>query len=123
MAIKETAGQSPILASTQSPWATEPVGQEDRQCETAERQEDAIYQKNRVVARVLGPEINLEAKQIHFTEINNSDELLLPDECEFRQHRIVVRKIGYATKVERHSLENGRILQDVKAEILGNRQQ
>ncbi|MGH9398172.1 MAG: hypothetical protein ACRD18_15130 [Terriglobia bacterium] len=91
--------------------------------EAAGRQEDAIYQGNRVVARVLDPEINLETKEIHFVEIYNSDDLLLPDECEFRQYRIVVRKIGYATKVERHSLEKGRILQDVKAGILGLRQQ
>ena len=87
------------------------------------REDDAIYQNDRLVARVADPEINLDAKEIHFAEVYNSDCLLLPDECEFRQHRILIRKIAYATNTEREALHKGRILKGVKAEILGYREQ
>lgn len=87
------------------------------------RDEDAIYQKGELVGRVLEPQVHSESKEINFLEIYNSDHLLLPDECEFQSYRIVVRKIGYATKVEKESLHKGRILREVKAEILGYREQ
>ncbi|HLI35687.1 MAG TPA: hypothetical protein VKW70_11620 [Terriglobia bacterium] len=87
-----------------------------------QRENDAIYQRGQVVARVLEPEIDLESKEIRFGELYNSDHLLLPDECEFQQHRILVRKIAYATKVEKDSLHKGRILRGVTAEILGYRE-
>jgi hypothetical protein len=90
---------------------------------SANREEDAIYQGGRLVARVLEANVDAESKRIHFDELYNSDYLLLPDECEFRSYRIVVRKIGYATKEEKQSLHKGRILRDVTAEILGYRQQ
>ncbi|MGH9449224.1 MAG: hypothetical protein ACRD11_01665 [Terriglobia bacterium] len=121
MVTTGTTGQNSKTSSTQPPAAA--PAQHGSISVSTSRQEDAIYQKNRVVASVLDPQIDLEAGVIQFGEIHNSDDLLLPDECEFRQHRIMVRKIGYATKVERHSLEKGRILQNVKAEILGDRQQ
>ncbi len=89
----------------------------------ASREEDAIYQAGQLVARVQEPQIDAESKQIHFDEVYSSDYLLLPDECEFRSHRIVVRKIGYATKEEMQSVHTGRILRDVTAEILGHRSQ
>ncbi|HEV2417929.1 MAG TPA: hypothetical protein VGX94_09000 [Terriglobia bacterium] len=85
---------------------------------SAAREDDAIYQKDRLVARVSEPEIDLSAGQIRFAEIYNSDELILADECEFRQHRILVRKIVYATKVERSAAHKGRILQGVTAQII-----
>lgn len=85
---------------------------------SAAREEDAIYQKGRLVARVSQPEIDLSAGQIRFAEISNSDELVLADECEFQQHRILVRKIVYATKVERSAVHKGRILQGVTAQII-----
>ncbi len=85
---------------------------------SATREEDAIYQNGQVVAHVLDPEISAESKRIHFGEVYGSDYLILPDECEFRNHRILIRKIGYATKEEKQSLHKGRILRDVMAEIL-----
>lgn len=85
----------------------------------ASRENDAIYQQGKLVARVSGPEVDAAAGVIRFAEISNSDELLLPDECEFRQYRIVVKKIEYATKVERAAAHKGRILQGVTAEIAG----
>lgn len=89
----------------------------------AEREKDAIYQEDRVVARVFGVEVDSEAKEIRFSEVYQSDELLLPDECEFQQYKILVQKIEHATKVARESPQKGRILRGVSAEILGYREQ
>lgn len=90
---------------------------------TLNRNPDAIYQGGQIVARVLGPEIHMDSKTVHFSELSNSDHLLLPDECEFQSYRILVRKIGYATREEKQSLHKGRILRDVTAEILGYREE
>ncbi len=99
-----------------------PTRAQSRASSPVQRENDAIYQRGQVVARVIDPEIDLEAKEIRFAELYNSDYLLLPDECEFQQHRILVRKIAYATKVEKESLHKGRILRGVTAEILGYRE-
>ncbi|MGH9454809.1 MAG: hypothetical protein ACRD2O_12655 [Terriglobia bacterium] len=92
------------------------------QCQTTSttgREADAIYQNNHLAARVEGAEVNPEAKTIHFDEIYNSDYLLLADECEYQQYRMMIRKIEYATKVEKTALRKGRTLRGVTAEILG----
>lgn len=82
------------------------------------REDDAIYQKDAVVGRAQGAEIEPEPGTIHFAEIHNSDTLLLPDECEFRGRKIVIKKIGYSTYIDRQSHDKGRVLQDVVAKIL-----
>jgi hypothetical protein len=87
------------------------------------REEDAIYQNGRVVARVSDPKADWEAKEIRFAEVSNSDELMLPDECEFQQYKILVQRIAHATKTDRGALHKGRVLRDVVAEILGYREQ
>jgi hypothetical protein len=87
------------------------------------RETDSIYQNNRVVARVEGARLDAESKTFRFDELYNSDYLLLPDECEYQQYRILVRKIEYATKVEKTALHKGRILRGVTAEIRGYREQ
>ena len=84
----------------------------------AAREADAIYQKGHLSARVEGAEVNPEAKTVHFGEIYNSDYLILADECEYQQYRIMIRKIDYATKEEKTALHKGRILRGVTAEIL-----
>jgi hypothetical protein len=85
----------------------------------SQRENDVIYQGGKAVARVLNAEVDLEAQEIRFAELSNSDLLLLPDECEFQSYRILVRKIGYATKEDKQFLHKGRILRDVTAKILG----
>ena len=87
------------------------------------REDDAIYQNGRVVARVADPQVDSEAKEIRFAELYNSDELLLPDECEFQKYTIMVQRIAHATKVDKGALHKGRVLRDVVAEILGYREQ
>ena len=64
----------------------------------------------------------LEAKEIRFAELYNSDELLLPDECEFQAYTIMVQRIAHATKVDKAAPHKGRVLRDVVAEILGYRE-
>jgi hypothetical protein len=89
------------------------------------RGEDAIYQGNpsRQVARVLGTEVNWDAREIRFEEIYQSDHLVLPDECEFQKYRILIQRVGFASRVDKAAPEKGRVLRGVVAEILGYREQ
>ncbi len=86
-------------------------------------EDDAIYQGNKVVARVLDPQVDWEAREIRFREIYNSDYLLLPEECEFQKYRIIIRTIEYASHTDRTAPQKGRVLRGVVAEVLGYRQQ
>ena len=88
-----------------------------------EREADAIYQNGRLVARVLEPEMDSKAKEIRFSEVFNSDELMLPEECEFQKYRILIQRVGYASKVNKEEPHKGRILRAVVAELLGFREQ
>jgi hypothetical protein len=84
------------------------------------REQDAIYQNGKLVARVLGPQVDREQKKIRFAEIYNSDELLLPDECEFQGYRIIVQRVGFGSGTLPGAAEKGRILRDCGADILGH---
>lgn len=87
------------------------------------RDPNAIYQNGQSVGRVIDAEVDLDAKEIRFSEISNSDLLLLPDECEYQKYTILIRRIGYATKAHPTSPHKGRILKGVIADILGHRAQ
>lgn len=84
--------------------------------------EDAVYQRDRMVARVSDAQVDADSREIHFREIYDSDDLMLPDECEFRNYRILIRKIEYAARADKQSLNTGRVLKEVVAEILGYRE-
>ena len=88
-----------------------------------EREPDAIYQGNRIVARVLEAELDTEARVVRFGEVFNSDELMLPEECEFQKYRILIQRIAYASKVNKEEPHKGRVLRGVSADILGFREQ
>ena len=97
--------------------ATAPAGR-------AEKYEaDAIYQEGKVVARTVGAEVRSAASEIHFAEINNSDDLMLPEECEFQKYRLMIQRIEYASRIDKNAPEKGRVLRGVVAEILGYREQ
>ncbi len=90
----------------------------------AARDDEAIYQWSnfhgeRLVARVVGPEIDEEAKEVTFVEIVNSDYLLLPDECHFQKYRLEIDTVRDAIKADRNDPEKGRILRQVHAKIIG----
>ncbi|HUI40995.1 MAG TPA: hypothetical protein VL523_03395 [Terriglobia bacterium] len=87
------------------------------------REEDAIYQEGRLVARVLDARVDAEARDIRFGEVYNSDELLLPEDCEFRTYRILIQRMEFATREERGAAHKGRVLRGVVADILGYREQ
>ncbi len=87
------------------------------------RPPDALYQRDRVVARVLDAEIDLAAKEIRFGEVYNSDDLLLPDECEYQKYRILIQRVAYASRISKDEPHKGRVLRGVVAELLGFRQQ
>jgi len=88
-----------------------------------EREADAIYQDGELVAKVTNPEVDLDAKEIRFEEIYQSDRLLLPDECEFQRYKILVQRVAHATKAEPVAAQKGRVLKGVVADILGYREQ
>ncbi|MFQ5742742.1 MAG: hypothetical protein ACE5HV_04045 [Acidobacteriota bacterium] len=90
----------------------------------SERDPDAIYQWNsfhgdRLVARVVTPDVDEQAKQVHFAELTHSDLLLLPDECHFQRYKLEIHTVEDATKMDKMEPEKGRILSDVSAKILG----
>lgn len=88
-----------------------------------EDEASAIYQNQRLVARVVGAEIDPPAKEIRFAEVLNSDDLLLPEECHFQKYRIVIQRVAYASRIDKEASHKGRILRGVVAEILGDREQ
>lgn len=87
------------------------------------REQDAVYQNARLVARVITPQVDQNGKEISFEEMFNSELLVLADECEFQKYKIIVRRIEYASKVNKEEPHKGRILRGVAAEILGFREQ
>lgn len=86
---------------------------------TANREQDAIYQNGKLVARVVQPDVDLKAKEIRFDEIFDSDYLVLADDCEFQKYRIMVQNVAFATKVDHRPGRTGRTLAGCTAEILG----
>lgn len=112
----------PEANSADSKANTEPVST-GAQLPPASRLDDAIYQGERLVARVLDAQVNSEAREIRFGEVYNSDELLLPDDCEFRNYRILIQRLDFATRQEHGEAHKGRVLKGVTAEILGYREQ
>ncbi len=88
-----------------------------------EREQDALYQGNRIVARVRDLEVDMEAKELRIVEIYNSDHLMIPEECEYQHYRILIQRIADATKVDKTAVHKGRILKGVCADILGYREQ
>ena len=86
-------------------------------------EQDAVYQGGRLVARALDARVDAEAREIHFGELYNSDELLLPEDCEFREYRILIQRMDFAAKEERGAAHKGRVLRGVTAEIMGYREQ
>lgn len=87
------------------------------------RQESVIYQDGRSVGEVFHAQIDVQAREIRFDEIIHSDNLLIPDDCEFRDYRILIQKISFASRQETGAAHKGRVLKGVVAEILGHRQQ
>ena len=85
-----------------------------------ERDPDGIYQSDRLAARVVAAEVEIdaEAKEIRFGEIYESDKLLLPDECEFRKYVIVIQQVTYASLHDTIDPGKGRVLRECIAEIL-----
>lgn len=86
------------------------------------READALYQNGRIVARVADAEIDLDAKEIRFGEIYNSDLLVIPEESEFQDYRILIQRITYASKIQRGEEHKGRVLRGVICDLLGYRE-
>ena len=111
----------PKSESGEAPQAAAPAPAGERP--PLQREPDAIYQGGRVVARVTNPETDSNGREIRFKELTNSDDLLLPEDCEFREYRILVQRIEDAAKIQKGAEHKGRVLRGVTAEILGYREQ
>jgi len=88
----------------------------------AVREPDALYQKGKFAGRAVSYETDEVGNEVRFDLIENTDDLLLPDEFEFQKYILLVRKVASATKVAHESPQKGRILQGVVAEIVGYRE-
>lgn len=88
----------------------------------AVREPDALYQNGRLAGRVIAYEVDEVGKEVRFDLIESTDDLLLADEFDFQKYNLIVRKVGYATKVARELPHKGRILRGVVAEILSYRE-
>lgn len=86
------------------------------------REPNALYQRGKFAGRALACEVDEVGKEVRFDQIENTDDLLLADEFEFQKYNLIVRKVGYATKVSRESPHKGRILRGVVAEIVSYRE-
>jgi hypothetical protein len=86
----------------------------------AERENDALYQKNRLVARVSGVRVDEAGQKLYCDEIHNSDLLVLADECEYEHYRIVIRKVEHAAKSDPKVPHKGRVLRGIEADIVGH---
>ena len=81
---------------------------------------DAVYQGGNLAARVAGAEIRRGGREIYFAEVSSSDDLILSEECTFRDYRIIIQRIEYASRAEKTAPEKGRILRGVTADVLGS---
>jgi hypothetical protein len=81
-------------------------------------QDDTIYQNGQPVAKTLEVEVDLQAREIRFGELYESDRLVLPDECEFQKYNILIQKIAFASRLDTSAPHKGRVLRGVVAEIL-----
>jgi hypothetical protein len=87
--------------------------------ESPARAQDALYQGGRLVAKVTEVEIDLASREVRFGEVSHSEDLLIPEECEFRGYRILIQRIAYATKIQRGEEHKGRVLRGVTCDLLG----
>ena len=111
------------MDKTVSEQTQSPAPEVSRGGRTANYEEDAIYQDGRIAARVVGADIRWDAREIHFAELNRSDDLMLPEECEFQKYRLMIQRIEYASRIDKTAPEKGRVLRGVVAEVLGYREQ
>jgi hypothetical protein len=99
-----------------------PQQSESGKADSLAREPDGLYQKATLVARVAGVEVDLEAKEVRIDEVFYSDTLMIPEECEFQNYRIMIQRIAFASKIDKAAPEKGRVLRGVTADILGYRE-
>ena len=87
------------------------------------REQDALYQGDRIVERVLEVEVDMEAKEVRIGKIYESDGLMIPEECEYQQYRLMIQRIAFASKDEKVGPHRGRVLRGVITDIMGYREQ
>lgn len=95
---------------------------EENEADLAPREQNAIYQNGRIVARARDIDVELDAKEIRFGEIFNSEALVIPEEADFREYRILIQRIAFASKIQRGEEHKGRVLRGVIADLLGYRE-
>lgn len=84
--------------------------------------EITLSQNGKFAGRALGVEVDAASKLVRFSEIDNTDDLWLPERFEFQNYILIVRKVAFATRVLREAPQKGRVLKGVVAEIVGYRE-
>lgn len=84
--------------------------------------EITLSQNGKFAGRALGVEVDAARKEVRFSEIDNTDDLWLPERFEFQNYILIVRKVAFATRVLREAPQKGRVLKGVVAEIVGYRE-
>lgn len=92
------------------------------QAQEGPREPDVIYQKGKFAGRAVGVEVDEAGKEVRFSEIHNTDDLLLPDEFEFQKYILRVSKVAFASRILREAPQKGRVLKGVLAEVVGYRE-
>lgn len=108
--FRETSnsGQLPTASEAESP--------------IAGREPDGLYQKQTLVARVNGAEVDTDTREVRMDEVYQSDNLIIPEECEFQNYRIQIQRIKFASRIDTVAAGKGRVLRGVIADILGSRE-
>ncbi len=83
------------------------------------REEDALYQGNRIVARVEGATVDKVNKVVSFREIHHSGNMDLSEPVVFQKYKLELRHIDTLINLDVSAPEKGRILRGVRFELLG----
>lgn len=85
------------------------------------REQDSIYQNDKIVGKIIGEKINVKEKILSFEEIFQSNELDTNQEFEFRKWRVKIKHIETMANMSSSDPQKGRILEKVVCIITGTR--
>lgn len=85
------------------------------------REQDSIYQNDKIVGKIIGEKISVKERILSFEEIFQSNELDTNQEFEFRKWRVKIKHIETMTNMSSSAPQKGRIMEKVDCVITGTR--
>jgi hypothetical protein len=85
------------------------------------REKDALYQHDKVAARIAGAQVDEEQRQILFDEIYESDALDLGSEFEFQKWKLRFQSADTMTMLNAAAPHKGRTITKATCKITGDR--